>query len=71
MRFRTMIERHYAWVKRYFGLEAARWCGGVVAYQHTVLVHNIMLGVALVAYRYQRPELSNSISKVLALKPLV
>jgi hypothetical protein len=34
-RFRSTIESHFAWAKRYFGLESARWCGKVVAYHHT------------------------------------
>lgn len=69
-RFRSTIERHFAWAKRYFGLESARWCGWVAAYQHTALVYTTMLAVALIAYRYQRPELSGSRSRVLAVKTL-
>lgn len=65
---RRIIERHFAWAKRYFGLEAARWNGLVAAYQHTALVYSVMLGVALVAHRYQRPELAGSRYRVLALK---
>lgn len=70
MRPRAAIERHYAWAKRYFGLEAGRWRGRVAAYQHTALVYSAMLGVALVAHRYQRPELMGSRSSVLACKTL-
>ena len=47
---RAIIERHFAWAKRYFGLEATRWVS-VAAYQHTTLVYSVMLGVALVAHR--------------------
>jgi len=65
---RAAIERHFAWAKRYFGLEAAHWRGWVAAYQHTALVYSVMLGVALVAHRYQRPEWSGSRAHVLALK---
>jgi hypothetical protein len=65
---RQIIERHFAWAKRYFGLEAARWSGLVAAYQHTALVYSVMLGVALVAHRYQHPELAGSRYRVLALK---
>ncbi len=65
---RRIIERHFAWAKRYLGLEAARWNGLVAAYQHTALVYSVMLGVALVAHRYQRPELAGSRYRVLALK---
>lgn len=64
---RAAIERHFAWAKRYFGLEAARWKGLVAAYQHTALVYAVMLGVALVAHRYQRPELAGSRMRVLAI----
>lgn len=70
LRPRTTIERHFAWAKRYFGLEAGRWAGLVAAYQHTALVYSVMLGVALVAHRYQRPELAGSRTRVLALKTL-
>lgn len=69
-RFRSTIERHFAWAKRYFGLESARWSGLVAAYQHTALVYTTILAVALIAYRYQRPELSGSRSRVLAVKTL-
>jgi hypothetical protein len=64
---RATIERHFAWAKRYFGLERARWSGLVAAYQHTALVYSVMLGVALVAHRYQRPELAGSRMRVLAI----
>jgi hypothetical protein len=67
---RTIIERHFAWAKRYFGLESARWSGLVAAYQHTALVYATMLAVALIAHRYDRPELAGSRYRVLALKTL-
>ena len=67
---RAIIERHFAWAKRYFGLESARWRGLVAAYQHTALVYAVMLGVALTAHRLQRPELAGSRTKVLAVKSL-
>lgn len=66
-KFRAVIERHFAWAKRYFGLEAARWSGLCAAYQHTALVYSVMLGVALTAHRFQRPELAGSRMKVLAI----
>jgi len=65
--FRAVIERHFAWAKRYFGLEAARWKGMTAAWQHTALVYSVMLGVALTAHRFQRPELAGSRMKVLAI----
>src|SRR3990172_3965852 len=64
---RAVIERHFAWAKRYFGLESARWKGIVAAYQHTALVYSVMLGVALTPHRFQRPELAGSRMKVLAI----
>lgn len=67
---RSAIERHFAWAKRYFGLESAAWAGLIAAYQHTALVYSVMLAVALVAHRYQRPELAGSYTKVLAAKTL-
>ena len=67
---RATIERHFAWAKRYFGLEAGRWAGLVAAYQHTALVYAVMLGVALVAHRYQRPDLAGSRSCVLEAKSI-
>jgi hypothetical protein len=67
---RSIIERHFAWAKRYFGLESARGAGLVAAYQHTALVYSVMLGVALVAHRYQRPELAGSRMRVLAIKTI-
>jgi hypothetical protein len=70
LRPRATIERHFAWAKRYFGLESARWAGLVAAYQHTALVYATMLAVALLAHRFQRPELATSRSRVLALKTL-
>lgn len=70
LRPRAIIERHFAWAKRYFGLEQAHWLGLVAAYQHTALVYTTMLAVALIAHRYQRPELAGSRTHVLALKTL-
>jgi hypothetical protein len=70
LRPRAIIERHFAWAKRYFGLESGRWAGLVAAYQHTALVYSVMLAVALIAHRYQRPDLAGSRTKVLALKTL-
>jgi hypothetical protein len=65
---RATIERHFAWAKRYFGLESARWAGLVAAYQHTALVYATMLTVAILAHRFQRPELATSPTRVLARK---
>lgn len=70
LRPRAIIERHFAWAKRYFGLQRAHWLGLAAAYQHTALVYSTMLAVALFAHRYQRPELAGSRTRVLALKTL-
>ena len=53
-----------------FDLEAARWTGLVADYQQTALVYSVMLGVALVAHRHQRPELAGSRTRVLAAKTI-
>lgn len=47
--------------------QAARWKGMIAAWQHTALVYSVMLGVALTAHRFQRPELAGSRMKVLAI----
>jgi hypothetical protein len=65
---RTIIERHFAWAKRYFGLETAPWQGLVAAYQHTALVYATMLAVTLIAHRYGRPDLAGSRYRVLNLR---
>jgi hypothetical protein len=70
LRPRSTIERHFAWAKRYFGLESARWAGLVAAYQHTALVYSAMLVVAILAHRFQRPELATSPTRVLARKTI-
>lgn len=70
LRPRSTIERHFAWAKRYFGLESARWAGLVAAYQHTALVYATMLIVAILAHRFHRPELATSPSRVLARKTI-
>ena len=67
---RSIIERHFAWAKRYFGLETGRWSGLVAAYQHTALVYATMLAVAIIAHRYLRPDLAGSRYRVLALKSM-
>ena len=70
LRPRSTIERHFAWAKRYFALESTRWSGLVAAYQHTALVYTTMLAVALIAHRYQRPDLAGSRTRVLAAKTI-
>lgn len=70
LRPRSAVERLFARAKRYFGLESAQWSGLTAAYQHTALVYATMLAVALIAHRFQRPELALSRAHVLALKTL-
>jgi hypothetical protein len=70
LRPRATIERHFAWAKRYFGLESARWAGLVAAYQQTALVYSTMLIVAILAHRYQRPELATAPTHVLVRKTI-
>ena len=67
---RAIIERHFAWAKRYFGLQSAHWLDLVAAYQHTALVYSTMLAVARIAHRYQRPELAGPRTHVPTLKTL-
>ncbi len=67
LKFRSVIERHFAWAKRCFGLEAARWKDLRAACQHTALAYSVMLGVALTAHRFLRPELAGSRMNALAI----
>lgn len=63
---RTAIERHFAWMKRYFGLKYFQCCTLVRVTQFVTLTYIAALAVALAAERYQRPELLRSRSMVLA-----
>lgn len=63
---RGAIERHFAWVKRYFGLGNLASVGWLRVYQRVLLVYIGVLGVALCAYRYGRVDLARSRSGVLA-----
>jgi len=64
---RSIIERHFAWAKRYFKLTGC--CKGLSAtFQHVALTYSVMLAVALAAHRYQRPDLMLSRKGVLAVK---
>lgn len=65
---RSVIERHFAWVKRYFGLKAFQCCTYVRVYQYVLLTYCCVVGVALAAYRYQRLDLIHQRSAVLAVK---
>lgn len=63
---RTNIERHFAWMKRYFGLKYFRIQGYLAVTQFVFRVYIAALIVAFIAARYQRPELATSRLKVLA-----
>lgn len=66
MRPRANIERHFAWLKRYFGLRDIRVQGYLAVTQFVFRVYIAALVVAFVAARCQRPELATSRLKVLA-----
>ena len=63
---RTAIERHFAWMKRYFGLKYFQCFTLMRVTQFVTLTYIAALAVALAAERYQRPELHCSRSMVLA-----
>lgn len=63
---RAHIERHFAWLKRYFGLKYFRVQGYFAVVQFVFRVYIAALTVAFIAARYQRPELATSRLKVLA-----
>jgi len=63
---RSNIERHFAWMKRYFGLKYFRVQGYLAVTQFVFRVYIAALIVAFIAARYQRPELATSRLKVLA-----
>lgn len=63
---RTNIERHFAWMKRYFGLQNFQLEGYRAVIRFVFQVYIAALAVAFIAARYQRPELATSRLKVLA-----
>jgi len=63
---RANIERHFAWMKRYFGLKDFRVQGYLAVTQFVFRVYIAALIVAFIAARHQRPELTTSRVKVLA-----
>jgi hypothetical protein len=63
---RANIERHFTWMKRYFGLKYFRVQGYLAVTQFVFRVYIATLIVAFIATRYQRPELATSLLKVLA-----
>lgn len=63
---RTAIERHFAWMKRYFGLKYFQCFTFLRVFQFVLLTYIAALAVALAAERYQRPDLYRRRSLVLA-----
>lgn len=55
---RTAIERHFAWMKRYFGLKYFQCYTLGRVTQFVLLTYIAALAVALAAERYQRPRLA-------------
>jgi hypothetical protein len=66
IRPRSDIERHFAWIKRYFGLKYFQCFTFCRVSQFVLLTYIAALAVALAAQRYDRPELVRSRSLVLA-----
>jgi hypothetical protein len=63
---RTAVERHFAWMKRYFGLKYFQCFTLMRIMQFVQLTYIAALAVALSAERYQRPDLYRRRSMVLA-----
>jgi len=62
---RKGIERHFAWAKRYFGLKRFQCWTFLRVSQYVLLTYCVILGVALAAQRYGRPELHHRRAEVL------
>jgi hypothetical protein len=60
------IERHFAWMKRYFGLKYFRVQGYLAVTQFVFRVYIPELIVAFIAARCRRPDSATSRLKVLA-----
>jgi len=63
---RSDIERHFAWMKRYFGLKYFQCYSWMRVTQFVLLTDCAALAVALAAQRYERPELIRRRAMVLA-----
>jgi hypothetical protein len=63
---RSDIERHFAWMKRYFGLKYFQCFSWMRVTQFVLLTYCAALAVALAAQRYERPELIRRRAMVLA-----
>jgi hypothetical protein len=66
IRPRSDIERHFAWMKRYYGLKYFQCYSLLRVTQFVLLTYSAALAVALAAQRYQRPDLLRCRSMVLA-----
>lgn len=66
IRPRTDIERHFAWIKRYFGLKYFQCFTFLRVCQFVLLTYIAALAVTLAAQSYDHPELVRSRSMVLA-----
>ena len=63
---RKAIERHFAWLKRYFGLKYFQCYTWSRVTQYVLLTYIAAAAVALAAYRYGRPDLIRRRAMVLA-----
>jgi hypothetical protein len=63
---RSDIERHFAWMKRYFGLKYFQCYSWMRVTQFVLLTYSAALAVALAAQRYQRPDLIRRRAMVIA-----
>jgi hypothetical protein len=63
---RSDIERHFAWMKRYFGLKYFQGYSWLRVSQFVLLTYAAALTVALAAQRYQRSDLIRRRAMVLA-----
>ncbi|HSF83730.1 MAG TPA: hypothetical protein VLA49_21035 [Anaerolineales bacterium] len=66
IRPRTYIERHFAWIKRYFGLKYFHCFTFFPVCRFVLLTYIAALTVAIAAQRYDRPELVRSRSMFIA-----
>lgn len=63
---RSDIERHFAWMKRYFGLKYFQCHSWLRVTQFVLLTYSAALAVAIAAQCYERPELIRRRAMVLA-----
>ena len=63
---RIAIERCFAFLKRYYGLKYFQVEGLPAVWRYALLVHSAMLAVALIAYRFDRPDLMTKRAQALA-----